>query len=63
MGQAILIYLLSNIFPGILNAPKNIYVALILTTSSLVYSYGWIRRRPTKRQGGFRYIYCNYGFC
>jgi dienelactone hydrolase len=45
----ILVYLLSNIFRGILDTHTNIYVAVVLYISSLVYCYGWMRRRPTRR--------------
>jgi hypothetical protein len=58
LSHDILIYLLSsNMSPGILDTPVQIYVALILTISSLAFSYGWILRRPTRRRCFVQYSY------
>jgi hypothetical protein len=53
LSHDMLVWFLSNIFRGILDTPMQIYAALVLYVSSLVYCYGWIRRRPTRR--GFLY--------
>jgi hypothetical protein len=45
----VLVFNVSNIFPGILDTPAKIYLALALFICSLAYCYGWIRRRPTRR--------------
>jgi fatty acid desaturase len=53
ISHEILLYGLSAIFPGILDTPIQIYAALVLYIGSLVYSFGWIRRRP--KRSGFVY--------
>jgi hypothetical protein len=50
LSHEILLYGLAAVFRGILDTPVQIYAALILYIGSLVYSFGWIRRRP-KRSG------------
>jgi hypothetical protein len=52
-SHQILLYGLATIFRGILDTPARIYAALVLYVGSLVYSFGWIRRRP--KRSGFVY--------
>jgi hypothetical protein len=53
VSHEILLYGLATIFRGSLDTPVRIYAALVLYVGSLVYSFGWIRRRP--KRSGFVY--------
>jgi dienelactone hydrolase len=53
LSHDILLYGLAAVFRDFLDTPKQIYAALVLYIGSLVYSFGWIRRRP--KRSGFVY--------